>query len=400
MAADPAERLEVGESPSQARVLLLDDGELDRIGRMLDQLGVAYERLEGRSAGAEVPCPSELLISSGRRAFQMPRLVPPIQPSGPVWVCYHGQDFLPLREQLRGFGANYLVSSAVDQETLRLFLLQLLHRKRERRKERRLPMGTRVQCRVGSQLQDARLVDLSQHSCRALLDCKLEPGTPLRVRLPAALGAGSLLELPGSVLRSVPATAAQPSWSTAIVFDALPPEDTAQLRRILGGREIGTRVTPLAEHAGAERALEARGAAAAEPGEAAAAPGDRRAHARREYRRKVDILELSAKEDGAGALGFDLSPDGVRITQSPPLELGARLTLALYAGRREEPVVVSAVVAREIAQGEFGLHFESLSPQQAKELARLHSGLPALQSVEGATGATGSVVVARFVDAG
>lgn len=406
----------MGETSELATVLLLDDGELDRIGRMLDLLGVAYLRREGRGAGAVLARPSELLISSGRRAFQMPRFEPPLAPDGPLWVCYHGQDFLPLRDQLRGFGAHFLVSSAVDQETLRLFLVQLLRREPERRRAERLPIGARAQCRVGSQLQEARLVELSRTACRVLLDRKLAPGTPVRVGLPANLGAGQGFELLGQVGRSLPARAGQPSWSTSVVFDVLPPDDRAQLERILAGREIGTRVTPLASARRAaspqrppqvaeevERAIStaatpvSAGPAPPEP-ETGAPPQERRAQPRREYRRKVAVIELSNDDSEGLTLGFDLSSEGVRVTGGPPLELGMKLTLALYAGRREEPVVIEAVVLRRNGEGDYSLRFAPPTPQQRKDLARLTAGTSPLQALPGHARAGGGVVVARLID--
>ncbi len=409
----------MGEVSDLPAVLLLDDGELDRIVRMLDLLGIAFERRAGRGAGAVLPRPSELLISSGRLAFQMPRFEPPLAPDGPIWVCYHGQDFLPLRDQLRGFGAHFLVSSAVDQETLRLFLVQLLRREPERRSGERLPMGTRIQCRVGSQLEEARLADLSLAGCRVLLDRKLAPGTPIRVCLPANLGAGQSVDLMGGVGRSLPARAAQPCWSTSIVFDYLPLEDRVQLERILQGREIGTRVTRLARRGRAPRAessaevaqqparrpaaAASAAAAEAEPTELApetsASPPERRAQSRREYRRKVALLEVPTDDSDGLTLGFDLCAEGIRITGSPPLELGMKLTLALYAGRREEPVVIEAVVLRQIGDGDYALRFAPPTPQQRKELARLSAGMPPLQALPEIARAGGAVVVARLIDA-
>jgi hypothetical protein len=424
--------------------LLVDDGELDRISRMLDLLGVAYEHCSGRGAGKGLPRPSELLVTSGRVALALPSFVPPLGPDGPIWVCYHGQDFLPLRDQLRSLGAHYLVNASVRQDSLRLFLLQLLRRDANRRRADRLPLGLRAQCWFGSQLVEALLVDLSPLACRVVLDRKLAPGTLARVVLPAGLAKGVRAELPGQVRRSLPAPAGQPSWSTVIFFDALPPEDGALIERILAGAAVGTPVSRLAEPRARERRLDigdvlatwreetgatrstrpgaraeppaeaeaptaapaaatraAQAAASAAPTPPVSAPKaeERREQQRRAYSRKVAVLELSEHDSEGLALGCDLSNDGVRLTGCLPLEPGMKVTLALYAGRREEPAVVEAVVLRKEAEGEFALRFCDPSPRQRKEIAALVAALPALQAVSGASGSAAPIAVARVIDA-
>jgi hypothetical protein len=360
-------------------------------------------------------------VTSGRVALALPRVVLEEASREATWVCYHGQDFLLLRDQLRSLGVNYLVNSAVRQDTLRLFLLQLLRSEPERRRAERLPLGLRAQCWIGSQLVEAQLLDLSPNACRVVLERKLAPGTLLRIAMPQALAKGTRFEIAGQVGRSLPAQNGQPSWSTAIVFDALPPEDCALIDRMLAGSTLGT---PVSRLAAVDAASQPRAARAEDPQRAptppsaarapariaaaesvAAAPIDskraaeRREKQRRAYTRKVAVLELAADDSEGLALGRDLSSDGLRLTGCLPLEPGMKVTLALYAGRREEPAVVDAIVLRRESEADFALRFCDPNTRQRKEIGALLAAAPALQSL-GSTQPEGApIAVARLLDA-
>ena len=58
-------------------VLLLDDGELDGVHRMLRRIGADVERLQGRAIGRSLPCPRDLLIGSVQRTLEAPDLERP-----------------------------------------------------------------------------------------------------------------------------------------------------------------------------------------------------------------------------------------------------------------------------------------------------------------------------------
>ena len=99
------------------------------------------------------------------------------------------------------------------------------------------------------------------------------------------------------------------------------------------------------------------------------------------------------------ALGRDLSIGGVRIVEHAGLEVGAEVTLALYAGQREEPVVVEATVARDDGENGVALIFNSVSESQERALEKLCSGLSPLESLQGSDGEPDPVVVARVTPA-
>jgi hypothetical protein len=392
---------------SAPSVLLLDDGELDHIHRMLKQLGADYVRLQNRQIRGVIEKPLDLLISSCERTLEMPELESSEDsPLDPTWVCVHGQDFLPLRQRLRELGVHYLVHAALDQESLRLFLLQLLYRGPNRRKELRLPLGDRVHCgAVGAELEPGKLVDLSSSMCRIFSPSAVPPDTSIRIVLPEALGGKEKLELLGPVIRCAESESRSGElvFSILVRLDDLDPEARAQVDRLVRGEQIGSRVTPLAERPSGEHQVPRpeTGAPGQEPptrAETAPVTAHQR-HPRWEYARRVDVLDFDDMDASQTALGRDLSVGGVRIVEHAGLKMGEEVTLALYGGQREEPVVVKARVLRDDGEAGVALIFDSVSESQKRALDRLCSGLSPLESLgEGGTEPE-NVVVAQVTRA-
>jgi len=392
---------------SAPSVLLLDDGELDHVHRMLKRLGADYVRLQNRQIRKVVEKPRDLLISSCERTLEMPELESSEDtPFEPVWVCVHGQDFLPLRERLRGLGVHFLVHSALDQESLRLFLLQLLYQGPNQRKQLRLPLGDRIECGVvDAELEVGKLVDLTSGMGRIISPSTAEPGATMRIVLPEALGGKEKLELRGPVLRSAEceSRAGEPAFSILVRFDGLEGEARAQVDRLVSGEQIGTRVTPLAE-----RPLRKPEAATPEPSagvqepptqEEAAPATSLQRHPRWEYHRRVDVLDFDDLDASQTALGRDLSLGGVRIAGHSELEVGAQVTLALYSGPREEPVVLEATVLRDDGEDGVALVFNSVSDSQLRQIQRICSTLPPLESLREGGEEPERVVVAQVTRA-
>ena len=383
---------------SAPSVLVLDDGELDHIHRMLKRLGVDYVRLQNRQIRGVIEKPRDVLISSCERSLEMPQLESSEdEPHDPVWVCVHGQDFLPLRQRLRELGVHYLVHAALDQESLRLFLLQLLYRGPNRREQLRLPLGDRIQCAAfDAELEQGKLVELTSGTCRIFSPREVAPGTLMQIVLPESLGGKEKLELQGPVVRCAEgeAPAGQPAFSILIRFDDLDTEAREQVDRLVSGEQIGTRVTPLAERPPGDPAASA--GAQESPAQAEDAPGAApQRRPRWEYPRRVDVLNFDDMDATQTALGRDLSIGGVRIVEHEGLELGEEVTLALYAGQRDEPVVMEATVARDDGENGMALIFNAVSESQERALEKLCSGLSPLESLQEGDGEPDRVVVAK-----
>jgi hypothetical protein len=362
--------------------LLIGEAEIDRIARMLDRMGVPYTRVRTPRPLDSVPAPQKLLVVSGQCLPKLPLLE---ADEGNVHrrVCIHGQDFLPLRERLREKGFHYLVQTALDDTSLRVFLGQMLHDGATQRRATRLPLGGPVEYHAPRGSGAARLGDLTAESCRVLDIVDLSVGDAVTVVLPAALGGGTALPLPGHVIRArADEAAGEKQGNTAVIrFSVLDAEVAERLGRLVRGELIGTRVTPLAElppeapaGQGADDGAEF-GSAASPPG----SPRDRRREVRHPYRGRVEVMEFPGDADGA--LGRDLSLDGICMEGAHRLKPGMKVTLALYGGHRSTPVVVEAETIRANAT-EAALVFGRLSNEQQDKLATLIAEQPAVEALD------------------
>lgn len=409
MALEPTERL--AEEPRMdpaPSVLLLDDGELDPVRRALDRLNVDFEHVLRYQGRPGVQRPEHLLVTSARLALQVVNLEHIEGAPPPVWVCAHNQDFLPMRERLRGLGVHYLVNSNLDLETMRLFFLQVLYRGTERRRCLRLNMNEEVQYQLAGVHGKGRLEELSEGGCCLRTDQPAAVGTPVIVKLPPELCSGKELALAGYTTETLSASKRNrgQGYCAIVVFQDLEPEARAQLEAILDGHVLGTDITPLGPTL---EPVEGGGSADAPAADAeleTAGPGDRRAQARHAYGRRVSILELGAPARRASRavfldpsapdilLGRDLSVTGLRVDPHPDLAIGKRVHLALYGS--DEPVqLVARVVHR--ALGGYGLHFDAPTDEQRAALERLCDRLPELESLEARGGMGHGIVVSRLL---
>jgi PilZ domain-containing protein len=361
-------------------ILLLDDGELDRVRLILERLGADFALCRRPASPAEIPRAQELLITTGRRALELGRQAPQGDEPPPRWLCVHGQDFGELRAELREIGVHYLAHSSVDQETLRLLLAMLLHDRGERRTQARLPLGANVQVTVGTMKHAARLVELSFTAARLRLESALEAGDWISIELPEDLAGDALDSLSGHISRSDRESGGRrASWSVAVELDPLSPEATAELEAILCGTHGGTRVSLLAQAPRPKRR-------------------ERRRTERRAYRRRVAALTSREAETPYAVLGHDLSADGIRIARQPGLSVGQRIALGLYGSNGGAPLVVEAEIVRDHGARGFGLVFRGLEPEQQRDLRELVESLAPLESLEGDAPTATRLVVSRVLE--
>jgi hypothetical protein len=371
-------------------VLVLDDGELERLQQVLVQLGADFVRVTGDDIPSKVPSPRDLLITSGRRAMCMPRVVSDSATlPKPFWVCIYDQDFRPLRERLRSLGVHFLIRGEVDASSVQLFLLQLLHRGAERRRCRRIPLHCEMELEAGNDRRKVQLVEISGETCRFVTDRDIPGGVRVTLRLPPSLTGGESYDLAARRIRAAAceSAAGEPALAIVVGFRDLGLEVKEQLGALLAGSQKGTQVTPLAEEPAPEPTPEAREFSSDDAPESSREPwdperdGERRGHERRAYDRRVEALRWSSDEGPRVALGKDLSRSGVRVVTSSRPQLGAHVTLALYGGPREEPVVVEAEVVR-VSGAESSLRFLSPSREQHRQLEKLAGQRPDFESLQ------------------
>ena len=367
-------------------ILVIDDGELDRVQALLERLPLDWVRCLEPTIDAPLEKPHDLIISSGPRAMRMP----PLSGEGhPLWVCIYDQDFLPLRERLRDLGIHYLVSGDLGPRPFELFLRQLLYRGEERRQVRRIPLHCEVDLDVGFERRTALLVELSRVSCVFAAREAIPDGRRVTLRLPAELTGDTDLELTGNVIRTTAPThrAEEQSPTTVFRFESLDAATMARLHDLLTGHVLGTQVTPLCEEpsaAGVEPPIEGWVLGSGHSVENAQGAHDerRRAH-RRHYGGRVEAVRWHRESGAHVVLGKNLSRTGLCIVASPrrPPPLWCEVSLALYGRSREEPVLVGARVVRVDGE-EVGVRFVGLTLGQVRGLERLLAASPCVEDLD------------------
>lgn len=124
-------------------VLLIDDGELEEVNLLLEELDADTIRLRGDTNPDPWPWPTRLLVATSQRALSLPH--PGVQKDGGLTaIAISGDASNLLRTELRRTGFDYLVRQRVHPEALRLLFQRALYSDRERRRQPRLPVGYQV----------------------------------------------------------------------------------------------------------------------------------------------------------------------------------------------------------------------------------------------------------------
>jgi hypothetical protein len=431
-------------------VLLLDDGELDDVQTLLEEIRVPYGRVRGGAIPQRTPPPTRLLVATPRRVEAVP--LPESNPDPLVRIVVVSEDSPTLRAKLREVGFDYLVRRPVHHEALRLLLLHCLYTGQERRSEPRIPVGFEVSFRTGLLPRRATLADLSTRGCRLLSKWALEPGRRITVTIPQRSGVPDPVSVKGKVVRMSldERLGSDGPYSAAIAFDPMEAEVRHELEWILEERARGPATlgvalpaeetpAPAATEAGAAidppevrapemardvavpvevrmepppeapqaapkplrqtgtpppRKAEAPARPAAPPREPARAAEpeafDRRHQQRGAYARRVPAFGDRAMRV---LMARDLSMRGMRVERDTGLALGDRLHLAIYGSADQEPFLVWATAGRDDGSDGMFLAFDALHPVIAEQLEKLVADLPAVECLrDGEAGAMGTVM--------
>ncbi len=378
-------------------VLLVDDGELDDVRRVLQELGADFAHLRGGAVPAKIAPPGLLFVTTSRRAM----IAQGWPARAPYKIGVVSDDSNTLRAMLKRMGFDLLIRRPVHAYALRLVLLRALYDGEEKRREERVPFGIEISYRSGFRRKTATLADLSLRGCRLLSEHPLRPDATLTIFLPKDV-TGTPMSLRGRVARGSEEREVSGRYLCALRFDPKKNEvDRAlqaalQARRSgsvpLGGNEVAIAHASTADAPAAApptAAPPARAPAAEAPKAAPATPENRRKHDRAAYAQEIVTL---GDEASSVLLGRDISMGGMRVAANPRLELGDSFRLAIYGGPREDPFIVRALVVHRAETG-VGLRFEGVRPEIAQRLEALVARLPSVESLEdGEASAIGSVV--------
>ena len=228
-------------SGGQFSVLLVDDGELDDLRDLLDDLGIEFAHLRGGAVPTRLDPPRDLFVTTMRRA-KLARAWPHASDGTlrPVRIAIVEEDSPTARTVLRRLGFVYLVRRPVHPTALRLLILRALYRGDERRSDARVPVGFDISLRSGMRRRDALLVDLSRGGCRLIADRALPAGAKLTLHLPGELLGDGDLTVPGQILRCErdAQALADGGFRIAVRFHDLRDATRESLERFLARRDV------------------------------------------------------------------------------------------------------------------------------------------------------------------
>jgi hypothetical protein len=415
----------VGESPP---VLLLDDGELDDVQPLIEQMGLQFGRVRGGAILQGTPPPSTLLVTTPRRV----RAVCNDQTNGksaPVRVVVVDQDSPSLREQLRKTGFDYLVRRPIHPEALRLLLLHCVYAGEERRGQPRVPVGFEISFRSWIRQRRALLTDLSVGGCRLLTPRSLARGRSIKLTLSEELGATAPVTLRGRITRCDcdERLGDEGLYRSAIRFENVELETRKELESIVETQARGPLTLPrprgVAETAEdppektttRERVRIRRNNPRVEPttdvgvppsraplfepparakADPWSGPFDRRRNRRGAYDQKVPTFGDSALRV---LVGRDLSASGMQVERAD-LEIGDRVHVAIYGEACDEPMLVWGTATRKDEQDRITLLFDELEPDITHALEKLVARLPAVEPLRDGESAAMGTVISKIVE--
>jgi hypothetical protein len=375
-------------------VLLLDDGELDDVRALLEELGADFVHLRGGAIPDQIEPPRDLFIATSRRAMAA-RHWNVGATGGPTKIGIVSEDSNTLRNMLRRIGFDLLVRRPTHPFALRLLLLRALYRGDERRREERRAIGCEVSYRMGLRRQTAILADLSLRGCRLLSKRKLGVGTRITLQLPKELTGAKPLSLRSVVVRAIDAAegaSANGEYSYGVGFDKPSAAARSQVAGILKAQAGGPAVL-------SKESAQALGASLGEkvsstPLAGPASEDNRRKHQRASFEREVVLL---GDEASRVLVGRDISVGGMQVDPQSGLAPGMEMDLAIYGAAREEPFIVHARVVRS-ADDSIALEFDQLAPGVASRLEALVGSLPAVESLEDGELDSVGTVVSRILE--
>jgi hypothetical protein len=327
-------------------VRVCDDGELDDVRSLLDQLGVDWVRDD-----EERERPTALWIGNPRRliaAAEAGEAIPAFR------IAIADKLTKALQGQLERFDPEFVVSRPVHPSALRLLILHALYVGPERRGSERVALSAAIRFKTGVFGRPAQLVEISRGGCRIVASGVPAAGESITVVLPRELTHDAVLHLTGRVVAVDPAGGWEPGeQACSVAFEDLTPDMRRALRALMANQP---------------------GAAALQPH---AAPGERRRSTRLSYEREV----LASRSGAARILiGRDLSSGGMRVAPDADLGIGDEFKLVVYGPAASAPLLLRARVARDDGDAGCVLTFRDVPPETAAELDRWTEQLPNLVS--------------------
>jgi hypothetical protein len=369
---------------NRPNVILVDDGELSDVRRLLDSLGVEYRESASLSAvGQSSGC--ELLISSARHALAAPVGSGDALPVGFHVVVYDAISD-GLRRLLSRSGCDVAVGRPVHPAVMRLIVAHAFYVGPERRASGRAAMSAPVRLVGPAGTSVATLIQLSEGGCGLIAGAPAAVGDSLTVVLPPEMTGTGPLALPGSVMEVADAESDE-GFGLGLIFEAVDPKVEQVLEAVMQRHSLG--FTHSRRGSGSE--------SPANPGSGEGFGADERRGPRKLFAGRV---VAAGRSDSCVMIGRDLSVGGMRVRPMQGLQLGDEFKLALYDDGDAEAMVVAAVVVRDEGWNGLVLQFQPMLSATRRRLEELVESLPATRPEEGVRSRASGVVVSEILEAG
>lgn len=395
-------------------ILLIDDGELEELAANLDMLGVTYTRTRGGLIENDIAPPTDLLISTPRRAAAVRRGSPAgASPGRPLRIIAADEDSKAMRRMLRRMGFHLLVRRGAHPDVWRLLVERAMFDGDDRREGERMPVGASVNytsdasdgpasmSEAPSTAPDrATLIDVSNRGCRLRTSAWLAPGARLSLEIALPEPEAGTLRVSGRLVRSSmdAGPGAEECYFAGMLFDEdLPLAEREQLGRLLNELSIGPGVLAQPEENSLPECespvipgltLDAETDPAIPAGVEIGVLQDPEGSNRREMPRGSfvgPVLAQSSLDRSANQhvlMGRDLSAGGMRVDPCAGVSTGDQFELAIYGPGEAHPFLVHARVERDDGNHGLALRFTDVDPEMAKRLEKLVACLPDIESLE------------------
>jgi len=334
-------------------VLILDDGELDDVQRILEELEVEFGRVQGGAIAPNTPHPKSLLMATPRRISSVAAIdKASAGEDPPVRVVVVEQDSKTLRDQLRQVGFDFLVRRPVHPEALRLLVMHSLYRGKEKRREPRVAVGLEISFQTGEIPRRATLVDLSTGGCRLISPFEIEAGKLILVTLPESLGAAEAITLEGRILRSSydKRIGEEGMYNAAVKFENLSSDLRNELEWIIedkvgGPPTMNSTLQPAQGQAGANPAATGK-----KPTYALKRSGQPRRPLRRTLLEKDSAVLRSDPRSEDAASAASKRPAAAAATGQKPFPLSVPVDVKMARPERTAPKPTAAIASEPAAE--------------------------------------------------
>lgn len=344
---------------TDAKVLLVHDGDLADVHHLLTDIGIAFVERDGPPTDIDPRTSWDLIIANQRRMGHFEENEACLKSRRIVVV---DNDSRTMRSMMHRQGVSYIVARPVHAAAMRLLVLHCIYRGPERRKQGRVSVGAEVQLKSGLFCRDAVLADLSLHGFRLVSDRGIKAGSKVKLIIPQEIACGKSFALPGRILRSSPGAQEGSGFVTAGAFHDLKPAHGKRLRKVYENYQGGP--AKLASSSGDLLRM---------PDAEADEYGERRTEPRGEYEKHVVAVDDEATRV---LLCRDISVGGMRVQPNETLVPGDEVKIAVHVRLRAEPLIVSARVTRDDGEAGLVLEYFDLSEKSEAYLRKMVNLLP------------------------